>query len=153
MLVTSIEITNHSNTIVSFKGLNFYILIQANQSGLECNIPADNALQNIARLKRDAPYLDVTVLETGEGVPTDNRFGIYIPSALYDENYQGVWDASGATAPSASPEAGHFWMVSVGGTKNLDGVALWYEGDYVKWTGERWMRVVSMATNFYLSKN
>ena len=49
MLVTSIEITNHSNTIVSFKGLNFYILIQANQSGLECNIPADNALQNIAK--------------------------------------------------------------------------------------------------------
>lgn len=145
MLVTSLRINNFSNNAVSFKGQDFYVLIQANERNLLCQIPADAATGNIARLRKDAPYLTVEVLGTGEGVPTDNRIGAYTPVVLGDADYQGLWDASSGTPPSSAPQAGWYWRVSEDGSTELSGINEWYKNDYVKWSGLRWMRVVSMA--------
>jgi len=44
--------------------------------------------------------------------------------------FEGTWDASAGTAPSASPLNGQFWIVSVAGNTNLDGITDWLVGDW-----------------------
>ncbi len=44
--------------------------------------------------------------------------------------FEGTWDASAGTAPSATPLNGQFWIVSVAGNTNLDGITDWLVGDW-----------------------
>ena len=44
--------------------------------------------------------------------------------------FEGTWDASAGTAPSASPLNGQFWIVSVAGNTDLDGITDWKVGDW-----------------------
>jgi hypothetical protein len=44
--------------------------------------------------------------------------------------FEGTWDASAGTAPSASPVNGQFWIVSVAGNTDLDGITDWKVGDW-----------------------
>ena len=44
--------------------------------------------------------------------------------------FEGTWDASAGTAPSASPLNGQFWIVSVAGNTDLDGITDWLVGDW-----------------------
>ena len=50
-----------------------------------------------------------------------------IPSGLA---FEGSWDASSGSAPSASPSNGQFWIVSVDGSTNLSGITDWKIGDW-----------------------
>ena len=50
-----------------------------------------------------------------------------IPSGLA---FEGSWDASSGSAPSASPSNGQFWIVSVNGSTNLSGITDWKVGDW-----------------------
>ena len=44
--------------------------------------------------------------------------------------FEGTWDASAGTAPSATPLNGQFWIVSVAGSTNLSGITDWLVGDW-----------------------
>lgn len=50
-----------------------------------------------------------------------------IPSGLA---FEGSWDASSGSAPSASPSNGQFWIVSVNGSTSLSGITDWKVGDW-----------------------
>jgi hypothetical protein len=50
-----------------------------------------------------------------------------IPSGLA---FEGSWDASSGSAPSATPSNGQFWIVSVDGSTSLSGITDWKIGDW-----------------------
>ena len=50
-----------------------------------------------------------------------------IPAGL---RFEGTWDASTGNPPSASPENGQFWIVSVAGSTSLSGITDWKVGDW-----------------------
>ena len=50
-----------------------------------------------------------------------------IPSGLA---FEGSWDASSGSAPSATPANGQFWIVSVAGSTSLSGITDWKVGDW-----------------------
>ena len=50
-----------------------------------------------------------------------------IPSGLA---FEGSWDASSGSAPSATPSNGQFWIVSVDGSTDLSGITDWKIGDW-----------------------
>ena len=56
----------------------------------------------------------------------NNKIGL-IPAGL---RFEGTWDASTGNPPSASPENGQFWIVSVAGSTNLSGITDWKVGDW-----------------------
>jgi len=60
-----------------------------------------------------------------------------------DLNYKGTWDASTNTPTLASGVGtkGDYYVVSVAGTTNLDGVDFWGVGDWAVFNGAVWQRV------------
>jgi hypothetical protein len=44
--------------------------------------------------------------------------------------FEGTWDASTGNPPSATPLNGQFWIVSVAGNTDLDGITDWQVGDW-----------------------
>ena len=56
----------------------------------------------------------------------NNKIGL-IPAGL---RFEGTWDASTGSAPSASPANGQFWIVSVAGSTSLSGITDWKVGDW-----------------------
>lgn len=63
------------------------------------------------------------------------------PKSLNGLNYKGVWDATVGIPPSATPNAGEYWIVSVAGATNLDGNDEWYEGDWAIYNGTEWQQI------------
>lgn len=64
-----------------------------------------------------------------------------IPTALLGQlDYQGTWDASAGTAPSAAPAKGQYWMVSVAGSTDVGGFTDWQVGDWAVY-GTSWQKV------------
>lgn len=60
--------------------------------------------------------------------------------------YRGVWDASSGDAPGISigrltPEKGDYYIVSVSGNTNLDGITDWQVGDYAIYNGVAWDKI------------
>lgn len=54
-----------------------------------------------------------------------------IPTSLLGQvSYQGTWDASSGSAPSASPQKGQYWIVSVAGSTSLGSITDWNVGDW-----------------------
>ena len=66
--------------------------------------------------------------------------------------YQGTWNATSGSAPSASPTKGQYWVVSVQGTTSLSGINQWYVGDTAIYNGTAWDRLDGSA-NEVLSVN
>jgi hypothetical protein len=62
-------------------------------------------------------------------------------------NFQGVWDANTNTPPLASGVGtdGHFYVVSVAGSTNLDGITTWNIGDWALFRAGAWKRVPSAS--------
>ena len=58
-------------------------------------------------------------------------------------NYKGSWNAStnNPTLVSGVGNKGDYYVVSVGGTTNLDGTALWSAGDWAVFNGSIWQKV------------
>ncbi len=60
-----------------------------------------------------------------------------------DLNYQGAWNASTNTPTLASGTGtkGYYYVVSVSGTTNLDGITDWQVGDWAIFNGTIWQKV------------
>ena len=79
----------------------------------------------------------VATLDSGGKVPVSQ-----IP-ALGDLNYQGTWDASTNTPTlvSSSGTKGYYYVVSVAGSTNLNGITDWAVGDWAVYNGSVWQKI------------
>lgn len=90
-----------------------------------------------------AAYLDagsangVATLDAGGKVPTSQ-----IPQ-MGDLNYQGTWNASTntPTLTSSAGTKGFYYVVSVAGTTNLNGITDWAVGDWAVFNGSVWQKI------------
>ena len=90
-----------------------------------------------------AAYLDagqpngVATLDAGGKVPTSQ-----IPQ-MGDLNYQGTWNASTntPTLTSSSGTKGFYYVVSVAGSTNLNGINDWAVGDWAVFNGSVWQKI------------
>ena len=84
-----------------------------------------------------AQPLGVATLDAGGKVPTSQ-----IP-LQGDLNYQGAWNAStnSPTLTSSTGTKGYYYVVSVAGTTNLDGITDWQVGDWAIFNGSVWQKV------------
>ena len=66
-----------------------------------------------------------------------------VANALGALNYKGTWNASTNTPTLASGvgNQGDYYVVSVDGTTNLDGITNWGVGDWAAFNGSVWQRV------------
>ena len=144
-MVTSLLIQNPSlPSPVIFKGRGYNISIPARAVDFACQIPSETATEDIELLLCIAPSLQITITGQGAGIPGPN-IGEYTPTVLDDSGYRGVWDASTGIAPHFDPEAGWYWLISTSGQCDLDGISGWYAGEHIKWTGTKWMRVITAS--------
>ena len=79
----------------------------------------------------------VASLDAGGKVPVSQ-----IP-ALGDLNYQGTWNASTntPTLTSSTGTKGYYYVVSVAGTTNLNGITDWAVGDWAVFNGTVWQKI------------
>ena len=84
-----------------------------------------------------AQPLGVATLDAGGKVPVSQ-----IP-ALGDLNYQGTWNASTntPTLTSSVGTKGYYYVVSVAGSTNLDGITDWQVGDWAVYNGTVWQKI------------
>lgn len=66
-----------------------------------------------------------------------------ITNAIGALNYKGTWDASTntPTLTSGVGTKGDYYVVSVAGSTNLDGITLWGVGDWAVFNGTTWQKV------------
>lgn len=79
----------------------------------------------------------VATLDSAGKVPVSQ-----IP-ALGDLNYQGTWNASTntPTLTSSVGTKGYYYVVSVAGTTNLNGITDWQIGDWAVYNGTAWQKI------------
>jgi hypothetical protein len=79
----------------------------------------------------------VATLDAGGKVPTSQ-----IPQ-MGDLNYQGTWNASTNTPTLASGVGtkGYYYVVSVAGSTDLDGITSWAIGDWAVYNGTAWQKI------------
>jgi hypothetical protein len=90
-----------------------------------------------------AAYLDagvangVATLDAGGKVPVSQ-----IPQ-MGDLNYQGTWDAATntPTLTSSAGTKGFYYVVSVAGSTNLNGITDWKVGDWAVYNGSVWQKI------------
>jgi hypothetical protein len=81
----------------------------------------------------------VATLDGGGTVPTSQ-----LPAAVLGAlKYQGTWDASTNTPTLASSVGtqGYYYVVSVAGSTNLDGINSWAVGDWAIYSGTAWQKI------------
>jgi hypothetical protein len=81
----------------------------------------------------------VATLDSGGKVPVSE-----LPAAVLGAlSYQGTWNASTNTPTLASGVGtkGYYYVVSVAGSTNLDGVTDWLVGDWAVYNGTAWQKV------------
>ena len=79
----------------------------------------------------------VATLDSAGKVPVSQ-----IP-ALGDLNYQGTWNATtnSPTLTSSVGTKGYYYVVSVAGSTNLDGITDWKVGDWAVFNGTAWQKI------------
>ena len=86
-----------------------------------------------------AQALGVATLDAGGTVPLNQ-----IPASIIGGlNYQGSWNAStnSPTLTSSTGTKGYYYVVSVAGTTNLDGITDWQVGDLAVFNGTVWQKI------------
>ena len=81
----------------------------------------------------------VASLDSGGKVPVSE-----LPAAVLGAlSYQGTWNASTNTPTLASGVGtkGYYYVVSVAGSTNLDGITSWVVGDWAVYNGTAWQKV------------
>lgn len=86
-------------------------------------------------------------------VPTTHWVRGQMAGIITGLEYKGTWNAATNTPPLASgglgvptPTRGDFYMVSVAGNTELDGITVWAAGDFVAFNGIAWQRVPQPLT-------
>ena len=76
-----------------------------------------------------------------------------ITNALGALVYQGTWDAStnNPTLTSSVGVKGYYYVVSVAGTTNLNGISLWSIGDWAVFNGTAWQKVDGGTSEAYVN--
>ena len=76
-----------------------------------------------------------------------------VTNALGALVYQGTWNASSNSPALASGVGvkGYYYVVSVAGTTNLDGINLWSIGDWVVFNGTTWQKVDGGTSEAYVN--
>lgn len=119
-----------------------YYLNRANHTGTQ-------AISTIVNLQDELDdRVHVNLLGVANGVATlDGNAKVPIaqlPDAVVGAlQYQGTWDAD-QNSPALSSGVGtkgHYYVVSVAGTTNLDGEADWEIGDWVVFNGTAWQKI------------
>jgi hypothetical protein len=84
-----------------------------------------------------AAALGVATLDAGGQVPLSQ-----LPP-MGDLNYQGTWNASTntPTLTSSVGTKGYYYVVSVAGTTNLNGITDWQVGDWAVFNGSVWQKI------------
>jgi len=85
---------------------------------------------------------NVVVIDPVTKLPTKDS-GTSLASILGDVTYQGTWDANTNVPALASGVGtkGHYYVVSVAGTTNLDGITDWKITDWAIFNGTAWEKV------------
>jgi hypothetical protein len=86
----------------------------------------------------------VATLDAGGKVPVSE-----LPAAVLGAlNYQGTWNASTntPTLTSSVGTKGYYYVVSVAGNTNLDGITDWLVGDWAVYNGTVWQKVDNTET-------
>lgn len=66
----------------------------------------------------------------------------YLPAAVVGQvDYQGTWAANTGSPPSTTPKKGWYYIVTVAGATDLDGVTDWEVGDWAIYNGATWNKV------------
>jgi hypothetical protein len=81
----------------------------------------------------------VATLDAGGKVPVSE-----LPAAVLGAlSYQGTWNASTntPTLTSSTGTKGYYYVVSVAGSTNLDGITDWLVGDWAVYNGSVWQKV------------
>jgi len=76
-----------------------------------------------------------------------------VASSFQSVNYQGTWDAStnDPTLTSSVGTKGHYYVVSVAGSTNLNGITNWGVGDWAVFNGSVWQRVEGGADGNFVN--
>jgi len=76
-----------------------------------------------------------------------------VANALGALNYKGTWDAATNTPTLASGVGtqGDYYVVSVAGTTDLDGITNWGVGDWAAFNGSVWQRVEGGADGNFVN--
>jgi hypothetical protein len=88
--------------------------------------------------------LGVATLDAGGKVPVSE-----LPAAVLGAlSYQGTWDASTntPTLTSSVGTKGYYYVVSVAGNTNLNGITDWLVGDWAVFNGSIWQKVDNTET-------
>jgi hypothetical protein len=88
--------------------------------------------------------LGVATLDAGGKVPVSE-----LPAAVLGAlSYQGTWDAStnNPTLTSSVGTKGYYYVVSVAGNTNLNGITDWLVGDWAVYNGSIWQKVDNTET-------
>jgi hypothetical protein len=86
----------------------------------------------------------VATLDSGGKVPVSE-----LPAAVLGAlSYQGTWNASTntPTLTSSTGTKGYYYVVSVAGNTNLDGITDWLIGDWAVYNGTVWQKVDNTET-------
>jgi hypothetical protein len=86
----------------------------------------------------------VATLDAGGKVPVSE-----LPAAVLGAlSYQGTWDASTntPTLTSSVGTKGYYYVVSVAGNTNLNGITDWLVGDWAVYNGTVWQKVDNTET-------
>ena len=86
----------------------------------------------------------VATLDSGGKVPVSE-----LPAAVLGAlSYQGTWNASTntPTLTSSTGTKGYYYVVSVAGSTNLDGITDWLVGDWAVYNGTVWQKVDNTET-------
>jgi hypothetical protein len=92
-----------------------------------------------ASTKDAGAALGVATLDSGGKVPVSE-----LPAAVLGAlSYQGTWDASTntPTLTSSVGTKGYYYVVSVAGSTNLNGITDWLVGDWAVYNGTAWQKV------------
>jgi hypothetical protein len=92
-----------------------------------------------ASTKDAGAALGVATLDSGGKVPISE-----LPAAVLGAlSYQGTWDASTntPTLTSSVGTKGYYYVVSVAGSTNLNGITDWLVGDWAVYNGTAWQKV------------
>lgn len=138
--------TSVSGNFALFDGVTGKLLEDAGYNASAFATSAQGALADTAVQPGDlgtAAYLDagsangVATLDAGGKVPTSQ-----IPQ-MGDLNYQGTWNASTntPTLTSSSGTKGFYYVVSVAGNTNLNGITDWAVGDWAVFNGSVWQKI------------
>jgi hypothetical protein len=97
-----------------------------------------------ASTKDAGAALGVATLDAGGKVPVSE-----LPAAVLGAlSYQGTWDASTntPTLTSSVGSKGYYYVVSVAGNTNLNGITDWLVGDWAVFNGSIWQKVDNTET-------